>query len=343
MKRILVTGGLGFMGSHFIKRLLKKHRYEILNIDKLTYAGNKKNLEGIGIQHHWVKLDICHERVMEVMMSFKPQIIINFAAETHVDRSIRDPLAFTQTDINGLVNLILNARRLDCLEKFIHISTDEVYGPALDSRMTFQEDAPLNPTSPYSSSKAAGDLIFLSYMKTYGFPGIIVRPCNNYGTHQYPEKLIPMSITRLMMGEPILCHGTGEEVREWIHVHDFCRALDAVVHKGKIGEIYNIGSYLRLPNRKVMNIVIECMLALGAINWTNEDFSNYIQNVPNRPGNDARYAIGSNKVRMLQTEYVRTDFYAGILQAVEWYRDNKDWWGKINLDANIYKEGEYLR
>jgi dTDP-glucose 4,6-dehydratase len=309
--RYLITGGCGFIGSNYIRHIMKKHPdCEIYNIDKLTYAGNIDNLPK-GIET--IVQDIGDPGVYRTIKSFKPDVIVNFAAQTHVDRSVRYPMEFIETDINGVFNLVYHSMKLG-IERFVHISTDEVYGPIAKHFGRWEDDktyvewsneatetAPLNPTSPYAASKAAGDLLMLSYIKTYDFPAIIVRPCNNYGPRQYPEKLIPMIITQLLQNKKILLHGEGREIREWLYVDDCCRAIDNIVEKGKIGEIYNVGSGDRINNINIIRHVIQAMY--GKVDGIDE----FIHRVPNRPGNDKRYAID------------------------------------VDLSSNIYSEDKYLR
>lgn len=363
MKNILVTGGAGFMGSHFIDLLMTSREYKIYCIDKLTYAGTQKNIEsaikkgmrfwGYGIEDPYI---------LGVLDEFEIECVVNFAAETHVDRAIRNPKAFLQTDIMGLFNLVVACRETG-VKKFVHISTDEVYGPISEKKLEYagyQENPlamksvvneatelyPLKPTSPYSASKAAADLLLLSYYKTYGFPVTIVRPCNNYGPRQYPEKLIPMAITRLLNNKEVLLHGEGREVREWIWVKDCAAAIFEIMDKGKPGEIYNVGSGERIDNLTVICKLIDL--------WKepNNSFTGYdchIKKIPNRPGNDHRYAMDSSKfiesvLGWSGKYYNIRDLNAGLEETMEWYRKNRNHWVEIDFDDNIYKENEgYLR
>ena len=334
--RYLITGGYGFIGSHYIKHL--KNTYpdcEVLNIDNLTYAGNKDNLKDIDCET-W-QIDIAAPMIPKVLEGFKPDVVVNFAACTHVDRSIRYPREFLETDVMGLFNLVYHSMKCG-VERFVHVSTDEVYGPTRVKE--FCEVDKLDPTSPYAASKASGDLLMMSYIKTYKFPAIIVRPCNNYGPNQYPEKLIPMAVTRLLQSKPILLHGEGKEVREWIHVYDCCRAIDNVVNKGTIGEIYNIGSGIRHNNINVIKRIVQSFFG------TIRDMDQHIKVVPNRPGNDSRYAIDSSKICADCGEYLTVDFVMGIPLTVQWYTQNVDWWKKLDVDleSNLYTDGDhYLR
>ena len=334
--KILVTGGAGFIGSNFIKFLVKNGHKDIIVVDKLTYAGNLDNLKGYENKVIFYQVGIEEEIIKSILSTHKPEVIVNFAAMTHVDRSINNPKAFLETDVLGLYNLVYWSIKLN-IPKVIHISTDEVYGDSYKNEAL--EDFPLKPNSPYSASKASGDLLLRSYYKTYGLPVVIVRPSNNYGPNQYPEKLIPMAITRLIDGKKILLHGNGREIREWVYVEDCCRAIYNVMLKGSVGEIYNIGSRERINNLMVIKQIIDSF-GYGS------DYSNFIQIVPNRPGNDKRYAINSNKLKNEIGDYLTVRFKEGIQMTIDWYKKNEWWWRKlnVNLDSNIYKENdEYLR
>ena len=326
---ILVTGGAGFIGSHFIKHILCEHpTYKVLNVDKLTYAGTMRNVEGIDLSNFTnINCDMANSAVGKLMKEYKINTVVNFAAGTHVDRSINDPLSFTNMD-SIVVNLVRFAQEVK-VSRFVHISTDEVYGP-IPVGLEASIDAPLHPTSPYSVSKAAIDLLLLSYHKTYGFPAIIVRPCNNYGPNQYPEKLIPMSINRLLEGKKVLLHGEGDEVREFIYVKDTCRAIDILVHEGELGKVYNVGSGHRLNNRETIAVIIRKVKGESA-----RFGPEYVEKIPNRPGNDSRYAIRCD----WKPSFHRTPFDKGISKTVEWYKNNTTgWWPNIDLEANIYKK-----
>jgi len=327
---ILVTGGAGFIGSHFVDKLYKEgYGKEVLVVDKFTYAGNMKNLE-----NNNPLLCICDisDPEMEGIIELeKVDTVVNFAAETHVDRSISDPKAFINTDITGLVNLIHICVRKN-IKKFVHISTDEVYGSI--SSGAFIEEQKLNPTSPYSASKASADLLLQSFYKTYNLPVVIVRPSNNYGTRQYPEKLIPMTILRLLKGENALLHGEGQEVREWLHVDDCVNGIYKVLRDGKIGEIYNLGSSNRLNNL----VVVESILTIMGLN------PDRIEKIKNRPGNDSRYAIDSIKA-MQELDYnPNKSFFTEMEKIIRWHEENMDHWDNVNTDANIYRSNsQYLR
>lgn len=343
---ILVTGGAGFIGSNFLGLLSETYPNDgLVCVDKLTYAGNIDNIRYlINGGMHFYQADIATPDMDRILMWHNPEIVINFAAETHVDRSIREPEAFIKADILGVFNLVYFCMKYK-VKKFIHISTDEVYGPMPAYSNCYaeaDESSILNPTSPYSASKAAADLLLLSYYKTYNFPLVIVRPCNNYGPRQYPEKLIPMVITRLLQDKKILMHGEGREVREWIYVEDCCKAIKGVMDKGKIGEIYNIGSGDRKSNLNVVREILDGM-------HIESPYNDNIEFVKNRPGNDARYAINSRKIMGLfgkeGSHFSITNFAKGLFDTISWYMMMPDFWSNVDLEANIYdeKEGKYLR
>ena len=345
---ILVSGGYGFMGSHFIKELIRDNSEQfILNIDKLTYAGNKKNLRNVPIgQVVSLIVDIDSPIMYSHLKEYGIDTVVNFAAETHVDRSIHDPEAFLQTDIIGLFNLVQACAQAG-VKRFVHISTDEVYGSVdRDRNCTARgtdealETWSLNPTSPYSASKASADMLLLSYYKTYGFPVIIVRPCNNYGPNQYPEKLIPMAITRLLDDKQVILHGTGSEIREWLYVGDCVEGIKKIMFDGKIGEIYNLGSGIRKTNKEVVNDIVERVMMFPQIDQGSGD-TPWVKRVPNRPGNDKRYAINSDKflvgVVAPSSDYFYVRAFDDCLdKTIKWYKDNKGWWEDVNLDANMH-------
>ncbi len=315
--RLLITGGAGFIGSNFIKHTLKAYpNYKIVNLDKLTYAGNLDNLKDIenNPNYDFVKGDIC-DSLLVSKLAKKVDVVINFAAESHVDRSIEFPDEFISTNVLGVNNLLKCS--LDAgVKKFIQISTDECYG-SIESG-SFKETDTLNPSSPYSASKAAGDLIASSYWKTYGFPVIITRSTNNFGPYQYPEKLIPLFITNLLEGKKVPLYGDGLNVRDWIYVQDNCEAIDLVLHEGKEGEIYNIGAKNELPNVEVTKMVLNIL-------GKDEKFIEY---VADRPGHDRRYSVDISKMKVLGWK-PRHNFTEGLRLVVDWYRDNKWWWEKL--------------
>jgi dTDP-glucose 4,6-dehydratase len=313
---ILVTGGCGFIGSNFIRYLLgKQQSATIFNLDKLTYAGNPANLRDISSdgRYRFIHGDICDPvLVKDLLQREKIRTIIHFAAESHVDRSISDASDFIRTNVLGTFTL-LDAALSAHVDRFIHISTDEVYGST--RKGSFRETDPLNPSSPYSSSKASSDLIARSYCITHGLPVLITRCTNNYGPYQYPEKLIPLFVTNLLEGKKIPVYGTGKNVRDWIHVLDHCRAIDCVLDQGTPGEIYNIGSDNEQSNIDITRMILN---ALG------KDES-CIEYVKDRPGHDFRYSLDSSKLRSLgwKPEY---SFEQGLRDTVEWYTANEWWW-----------------
>ena len=323
--KLLITGGLGFIGSNFIRYILKKYPdYEVINLDKMTYCANPENLKDIekDSRYKFIKGDICDkELVNDLVSKEKPDVIINFAAETHVDRSILEPDAFIKTDIFG-THTLLEAVRNYKIEKYIQISTDEVYGSIEKGLFTEQSD--LKPNSPYSASKTGADLLVRAYFKTYELPVLITRSSNNYGPWQYPEKLIPLFITNLIEGKKVPVYGDGLNVRDWLYVLDNCSGIDVVLHKGKTGEIYNIGADNERTNKEITEIILK---GLG------KDESS-IEYVKDRPGHDRRYALDSTKLKKLgwKPEY---GFDQAMKETIEWYKNNPDWWKKI-------KSGEYL-
>ena len=327
---ILVTGGAGFIGANFIKHMLSKYDYTIVNLDLLTYAGNLNNLSEVSKKpdYHFVKGDIGdQELVKELFQDYDIQTVINFAAESHVDRSIEDPSIFFRTNVLGTETLLEVAKKywqvnpLDktCKKfkkgaKFIQISTDEVYG-TLDKEGYFTEETNLAPNSPYSASKASADMIVRAYHVTYGLPTMITRCSNNYGPYQYPEKLIPLIFDKALKSQPIPIYGDGKQVRDWLHVEDHCMAIDTVLHKGENGEVYNIGG-----NNEKQNIEI-VKLILGFLNKS-EDL---IENVEDRLGHDKRYEIDNSKISKDLGWSPSYTFVEGIQMTIEWYLSNSDW------------------
>lgn len=323
--KLLITGGLGFIGSNFIRYILNKYKdYEVINLDKMTYAGNPANLQDIDMdsRYEFIKGDICdQDLVNDTVSDYKPDAIINFAAETHVDRSILDPDAFIKTDILGTHNL-LEAVKNHQIKKYVQISTDEVYGSI--EKGLFIEESPLKPNSPYSASKTGADLLVRAYFKTYELPVLITRSSNNYGPYQYPEKIIPLFITNLIEEKKVPLYGDGLNIRDWLYVLDNCSGIDMVLHKGKIGEIYNIGADNEKTNKEITEIILKEL---------SKDESS-IEYVKDRAGHDRRYALDSTKLKKLgwKPEY---NFEKAMKETIEWYKNNPDWWKKI-------KSGEYL-
>lgn len=323
--KILVTGGAGFMGSNFIRHMLVSYPdVQVLNVDKMTYAGNPENLRDVenDKRYAFLKGDIADSTAVDrAVNGFHPNAIVNYAAETHVDRSILEPEAFIRTDIFGTYNL-LEAVRKYSIPRYIQISTDEVFGSVEEGEST--EETAFDPSSPYSASKAGADHLVRAYYRTFGTPTIVTHACNNYGPYQYPEKLIPLFVTNLLEEKKVPMYGSGMNVREWIYVVDHARAIDHILRKGEIGGVYNIGTGERLTN---MDITHRLLAALG------KDESS-IERVADRPGHDLRYAVDATKLRALGWEPL-DNFQNGLQRTIDWYRSNEAWWKKI-------KSGEYL-
>jgi len=319
--RVMVTGGAGFIGSNFIHYLLETYEdIAVLNYDKLTYAGNLDNLRDVedDPQYRFVKGDICDKkRVQEVMQDYSPDHIVNFAAESHVDRSITGPEEFITTDVMGTFILLEACRKYD-VERYLQISTDEVYGSIKQG--SFSEDDPLNPSSPYSASKASADLLVNSYFVTYGLPVAITRSSNNFGPYQYPEKLIPLFVIRAIHDQPLPVYGDGRQVRDWLYVDDNCRAIDLVRLKGKKGEIYNIGADNEHTNLEITTLILETL----------NKPSDLIQHVEDRPGHDRRYSIDSSKMQALGWKPSKSQRFRQTMQeTIQWYAENEWWWEKL--------------
>lgn len=313
MKTLLVTGGAGFIGSHFIKYILKKYEnYKIINLDKLTYCANLKNLKEVEANpnYSFVQGDITDSALVDDLAK-KSDYIINFAAETHVDNSIKNPENFVKTNVYGAY-VLLEAAKNNNIEKFLQISTDEVYGSIEVGK--FSENSPLAPNSPYSASKASADMLARSYFKTYNLPILITRCSNNYGENQYIEKLIPHFINNLMNNKKIPLYSDGSNVRDWIYVLDHARALDIVLHEGKIGDIYNIGANEEKTNLEITKIILKQMV---------KSFD-MVEFVEDRKGHDKRYAIDNSKIKSLGWKPEKS-FNDGIIQTINWYVNNIDW------------------
>lgn len=317
MLNILVTGGLGFIGSNFIRHMLEKYPdHNIINLDKLTYAGNPDNLKNIENKRNYsfVRGDICDPDIVNEVME-KVDHVVHFAAESHVDRSIENGSAFVTTNVLGTHTLLESALEHG-IKRFIHISTDEVYGSI--EQGSFKETDILTPSSPYSSSKAGSDLLAQSYYITHGLPVIITRCTNNFGPFQYPEKLIPLFITNLLENRKVPVYGNGLNIRDWIYVTDHCKAVDLLLHKGKIGEIYNIGGGTEKTNLQITTGILEMVGKDGSM----------IEYVEDRLGHDMRYSLDCSKLNDLgwDPEY---DFDEALLETVNWYVENKWWWEKL--------------
>ena len=322
--RLLVTGGCGFIGSNFIRYILREHPEDVvLNLDKLTYAGNPANLRDVegDPRYSFFRGDICSREDIRRAMEWGPEAVINFAAETHVDRSIMDPEAFLVTDVIGVFRLLEACR--EARIRLVHISTDEVYGSIEEG--SFTEESPLRPNSPYAASKAGGDLLVRSFVRTYGVDAVIVRSSNNYGPYQYPEKVIPLFITNLLEGRKVPLYGDGSNVRDWLYVEDNCRAIDLILREGKPGEVYNVGADQKRSNLELTRLILGLMgMGEDRIAW-----------VPDRPGHDFRYSVDWSKVRELGWE-PRVNLEEGLRRTLEWYRENRHWWEPI-------KSGEFRK
>jgi dTDP-glucose 4,6-dehydratase len=326
MRKILVTGGAGFIGSNFVKYILSEYPEEqVLVLDKLTYAGNLDNLKEVwdDSRFAFVKGDICDQRVVEETMG-GCDAVINFAAETHVDRSIGDPGAFVRTDIYGTLMLLEAARKLK-VARYLQISTDEVYGSIGQGSST--ESDPLNPSSPYAASKAGADLLVLSYHVTHSLPIFITRSSNNFGPNQYPEKLIPLFVTNALEDKPLPLYGDGLNVRDWLYVWDNCRAIDIVLRQGQVGEIYNVGGDNERTNREITDFILRI---LGKPN-------SMVKMVKDRPGHDRRYSLSSEKIRDLGWA-PESRFEDDLQRTVQWYRENEEWWRKIKEGRKDFQE-----
>lgn len=322
--KIIVTGGAGFIGGNFVHYMINKYPdYEIICLDKLTYAGNLETLEPVMDKKgfKFVKGDIAdREFVYKLFEDEKPDIVVNFAAESHVDRSITDPGIFLQTNIIG-TGVLLDACRIYGIQRYHQVSTDEVYGdlPLDRPDLFFTEITPLHTSSPYSASKASADLLVLAYHRTFKIPVTISRCSNNYGPYHFPEKLIPLMIANCLNDKPLPVYGKGENVRDWLYVEDHCRAIDMIIHNGRVGEVYNIGGHNERTNLQVVETIID---ALGKSR-------DLIQYVTDRPGHDMRYAIDPTKIHDELGWEPTTKFDDGIKKTIDWYLNNKPWWEKI--------------
>lgn len=336
---ILVTGGAGFIGSNFIFHMLKKYPdYRIVCLDKLTYAGNLSTLSCVLEERNFrfVRLDICdREGVFRLFEEERPDIVVNFAAESHVDRSILDPGIFLQTNILGTATLMDACRKFG-IRRYHQVSTDEVYGdlPLTRPDLFFTEATPLHTSSPYSASKASADLLVLAYHRTYSIPVTISRCSNNYGPYQFPEKLIPLMIINALDEKPLPVYGTGENVRDWLYVEDQCKAIDLILHKGREGEVYNVGGHNERKNIDIVRLICK---ALGK----SESLITY---VADRKGHDLRYAIDPTKIHNELGWLPETKFEDGIQKTIQWYLNNKSWWQEIvsgeyrNYYQRMYEE-----
>jgi dTDP-glucose 4,6-dehydratase len=335
MGALMVTGGAGFIGSNFVLGFLKRAAGKVVNLDALTYAGNLENLKSIEAdeRHVFVKGDIADRELVErVITEHGVDRIVNFAAESHVDRSILDPQVFVRTNVLGTQVLIDCARAAD-VKRFVHVSTDEVYG-SLGPGGAFKETTPLAPNSPYSASKAASDFLVRAAFRTYGFPGTITRCSNNYGPYQFPEKLIPLMISNALEGKKLPVYGDGLNVRDWVHVDDHCAALGVVLEKGESGEVYNIGGLSELTNLEVVRTI------LGHLGKS-EDLIEFVED---RPGHDRRYAMDISHIKSALGWEPARSFEAGLKETVEWYLANREWWERVRTGQyQDYYEQQYGR
>jgi dTDP-glucose 4,6-dehydratase len=323
--KILVTGGAGFIGSAFVRMAVAETDYRVVNLDRLTYAGNLENLAPVdgNERYRFVHGDICDEGLVQSVLSDeKPDAIVHFAAESHVDRSILSPAPVVRTNVHGTFTL-LDAARRHGIGRFVHVSTDEVYG-SLEAPLEATEEFPLNASSPYSASKAGSDLLARSYFVTYKLPVVITRASNNYGPYQFPEKLIPLTIANAFADQPLPVYGDGMQVRDWLYVDDHCRGILAVLGKGRDGEIYNIGGNRSLANMEVVRKVL-------ALTGKPESL---IQYVTDRPGHDRRYALSSQKLARQTGWQPLVDFDSGLARTIEWYRGHPAWVAHV-------RSGEY--
>ncbi len=336
--KILVTGGCGFIGSNYIINQIINSGNEILNFDSLTYAANLENLKNVSksSRYQFFKGDICNQKdIKKVLLSFKPNIIVNFAAESHVDRSITNPNNFITTNVNGTVNLLNISQKfyseLNDHEKksfkFLHISTDEVFG-SLGKKGFFNEKTQYKPNSPYSASKAGSDHLVRAWNRTYGLPTIITNCSNNYGPYQFPEKLIPLMIVNCFEKKPLPVYGKGDNIRDWLYVDDHCKAIDLVLNQGKIGSSYNIGGNCEIKNIDIVNSICSIFDKIKPMPKSRK-YSSLIKYVEDRPGHDFRYAVDSSKIQNNLNWKPRENFNTGLNKTIQWYIKNENWWRNI--------------
>lgn len=324
--KLLITGGAGFMGSNFIRYILRKYpTYQVINFDKLTYAGNLENLRDLEGEprYQFIRGDICDAQAVEAIIGRGVDAVINYAAETHVDRSLQSPHAFAATDVLGTLTLLQAAQKFN-IPRLIQIGTDEVYGSTEKDK--FHEDSPFRPNSPYSASKAGADHLCRAYFVSFGVPVIMTHSCNVYGPYQYPEKLMPLAITNLLENKKVPIYGDGLHEREWIQVEDHARAIDTILHHGRLGESYNIGTGNYMKNLETVHLIL---------NHLSKD-ETQIEFVADRRGHDRRYALSWDKIKRELGWQPQVSFEQGLRQKIEWYKNNEGWWKRI-------KSGEFLR
>jgi dTDP-glucose 4,6-dehydratase len=318
--RILVTGGAGFIGSNFIQLLMKERsEWRIVNFDLLTYAGSEAKVERTSgkSNYSFIKGDVSKQKDIERLFSQRFDYLVNFAAETHVDRSLYDPGLFLRTNVIG-TQLLLNAALKSGISRFVQISTDEVYG-SLGAEGSFSESSPFQPNSPYAASKASADLVCRAYFRTFDLPVVIARPSNNYGPRQYPEKLIPFFVTKALNDEPLPLYGDGLHIRDWLYVEDCCRGILTVLEKGKIGEAYNLGGKSELTNLEITKLILDFLgKPIGLIKM-----------VKDRPGHDRRYSLDNTRAEKKLDWRPQTEFKAGLKKTLEWYSSNRDWLERV--------------
>ena len=332
MKTIIITGGLGFIGSNLIN-ILSKKKYFIINIDKITYASNLNNISENIKNYKFYKQDINNQNfIKKILEKYNPSLIFNVAAETHVDRSIDSPRQFMDSNVYGVFNLLETIKKYKKKIKFIHVSTDEVYGDIKKNKKSIESDS-YNPSSPYAASKASGDLLIKSYVRTYKIPAIITNCCNNYGPNQYPEKLIPTIIYKIINQKPIPIYGNGKNIREWIYVEDHCNALIKISEKGILGENYNIGSGIELNNIEITKKIISCFKEID-INLANKAKFIFVKD---RPGHDLRYSLNSSKIKNNLKWDCKYKFDEGIKKTIFWYvnKFNKNFFNNDDFKKRI--------
>ena len=330
MKTIIITGGLGFIGSNLVN-ILSKKKYFIINIDKITYASNLNNISENIKNYKFYKQDINNQNfIKKILEKYNPSLIFNVAAETHVDRSIDSPRQFIDSNVYGVFNLLETIKKYKKKIKFIHVSTDEVYGDIKKNKKSIESDS-YNPSSPYAASKACGDLLIKSYVRTYKIPAIITNCCNNYGPNQYPEKLIPTIIYKIISQKPIPIYGNGKNIREWIYVEDHCNALIEISEKGILGENYNIGSGIELNNIEITKKIISCFKEIN-INLANKAKFTFVKD---RPGHDLRYSLNSSKIKNNLKWYCKYKFDEGIKKTIFWYVNK--------FNKNFFKNDDFKK
>ncbi len=333
--KLAITGGAGFIGSNFVRYMLEKYPdYYILNLDNLTYSGNLENLSDVlrNPRHQFLKVDICDRDQVVRALSSGVDFVVHFAAESHVDRSIMDSSVFVRTNVLG-TQCLLEAARQWGVRRFVHVSTDEVYGSA-PGKQSFREDSPLAPNSPYAASKAASDLLARAYFQTYRFPVVVTRCSNNFGPYQFPEKFIPLLISRALENQDIPIYGNGLQVRDWIFVQDHCRALDTVLHSGREGEIYNIGGGNEWPNLEIAGRILDLLRKPHSL-------LTYVQD---RPGHDRRYSVDCGRIDAELGWRPQTNFAAGLARTIDWYVANTGWRERIQNQAyRSYYQEQYER